>query len=635
AAVANAYNGKVKILVLPIAYASNPENITETERRDDLKLADIRRVEIQDACTQAGGPQITCEAILAPILVRSDALNQAILDQFTNDLSAVFILGGDQATAMQVIAGTPVEQAMAALYRKGLIIAGTSAGAAVQSTTMLAGLNPGYTEASGLNFGAVDLWNSADKHGLSFGIRNAIVEQHFYQRGRFGRLLNAISLPGVPHVGVGIDASSGVHVFNGSRLEKAFGLYTVTILDAETYHSAEGMHYRSCEAPVDCAPTMSLRNVLVHLLSPGDFWYDLTIRKHSLGAPAAPLERSFETLSLPQGAGPLILGGDLSTSVEDSPVLSRFVELSGGEQARILVIAAAFSTDVSSQRIADRIAEALGVTTKTQIITRNATEAVRLRESYSGIILVARDQSKIKPELLKPVKDAWLAGLPVLVDNAAAAVVGAYYSAHGPTPLEGVQAEIAAQKSFLEGYTQVKPGLGMLDITIEPQVLSNNRWGRLFSLAYTHPDLLTIGLNRGMALELTREGARVIGDNALLVLDLRSALRSLGTNRGFVIANGLLDVFAGDESVIPQMAGDDARSPAPLVLSTTPAGDSQPSTLLDSTANAEATAPSLDPGIPAPAGQQDGIGAAVAIPALLGVFLLVGLFVYRAQRRRA
>ena len=63
-----------------------------------------------------------------------------------------------------------------------------------------------------------------------------------------------------------------------------------------------------------------------------------------------------------------------------------------------------------------------------------------------------------------------------------------------------------------------------------------------------NPIELAVGLTQNSALEITRNGARTIGDNALVALDLRNAALDLGTNDGFVIANGLLDVFAPGET---------------------------------------------------------------------------------------
>src|SRR5512135_2294925 len=73
AAVANAKNNQVKILVLPFASATDPVSITAEERATQLKTAGERRFQIEEACKRAAPQDVTCQATLAPILTRSDA----------------------------------------------------------------------------------------------------------------------------------------------------------------------------------------------------------------------------------------------------------------------------------------------------------------------------------------------------------------------------------------------------------------------------------------------------------------------------------------------------------------------------------------------------------------------------------
>jgi cyanophycinase len=332
-AVANAQDKQVNILVLPLAYSSNSDAITDAERAANLRDAEERRFQIEEACKRAAPPGVTCAATLAPIFTRSNAEDPESLQFFTDDLSAIFILGDDQTNAMHIVIDTPVEEALAQSYASGVIVAGTGGGGGLQSAVMLAGYQPGFAAGNSLQFGASDVWNTPDKHGLLFSIKNAILDQHFFQRGHLGRLLNAIALPDVPQVGIGVDAYTGVNVYDETRLQDVFGLYTTTILDAETYHAADAVEYSSP------GNLLRLRNVLVQLLSPGNFSYDLEKRVMSIGARAQPprarVTRDFKALTLPRRAGPLILAGDLSEALEDNAILKRFVELSGGDQAKI------------------------------------------------------------------------------------------------------------------------------------------------------------------------------------------------------------------------------------------------------------------------------------------------------------
>lgn len=566
-AVANAHDGQVTILVLPTAYSSNPDSITDAERAVNLRDAEERRFQIEEACKRAAPAGVTCRAVIAPIFTRSDASDPAALAPFAEKLSAVFMLGGDQTVAMRALVNTPAEEALARAHAAGAVVAGTSAGGAMQSYTMLGGYSPNYAAANALDFGSAEVWNTAERRGLSFGVRAAIVDQHFFQRGRLGRLLEAIARPDTPDVGVGVDAYTGVVVRNGTQVGEVFGLYVVAVLDAATFHAAEGVRYVPVPGQPERAPVLSLRNVLVHLLAPEGSSYDLATRAHSLAAPPQRLERSFDALRTPAGAGPLLLGGDLSQARADHPALARFRAWAGGDAAQVLVYADGYPSARSARTAAEKLAQALGV--QAQVYVAAEEPAPPALAGVTGVAVVGRDQSLFDVTRLAGwLSEAWRGGMPLLLDNAAAPAAGVFYSAHGPTPKEGEEAEAATQRSFRLGETQLRPGLGLLEVTVEPQVLNDNRWGRLFSLAYNHPDRPALGLTRDTAVAVTADGAEVLGDNVLFVLDLRSAALGLGRDRGFEIANGLLDVFAPGEVVQPEPADVNAaptRQPTPVL----------------------------------------------------------------------
>ena len=597
AAVANARENQVKILVLAPTYSTNPVSITAAERATNLKDAEERRFQIEEACKRAASPPVTCQAVLAPLFTRADAENPATLSLFSADLSAIFILGGDQTVGMQVILGTPVEPKLAELHQNGVIIGGTSAGGGMQSRAMLAGYNPNYAAENSLFWGAADVWNSPEKHGLSFGLQTAILDQHFHQRARFGRLLNAILQPGVPHLGVGVDAYTGLTA-QDEVLRDVFGLYTVTILDAETYQAADGVRYVTLDA--SRPPLLSARNLLVSLLSPGDFSYNLKTRQSSLAAPAPRLERRFESLRLPSGAGPLFLAGDLSKNLASSPVTARFKAVAG---EKILVVATGYPSERAAESVLNSYSQAFG--SFAQVFVTD--QPLVIPPETTGIVIFGKDQSKLNPAALAPLKAFWRSGRPLLADNAAAALMGSFYSAHGPTPSDAEEAELATQKSFRQGKTNLQPGLGLLPVTLEPQLLTDNRFGRWFSLAYNHPELLALGLNHATAVEVSPTGASLLGENGLLLLDLRTAQLALGKNDGFVLANGLLDLFAPGELLQPALADIQAEflpaaTPAlptaspTLTVTPTPAATATLAAPVENLPTASAPAP-----VPAPA----------------------------------
>jgi hypothetical protein len=259
------------------------------------------------------------------------------------------------------------------------------------------------------------------------------------------------------------------------------------------------------------------------------------------------LTRTHEVVALPDGAGPLFLTGGLSP---ESSAWDEFLASTAGDPAPLLVVAAGFPNARPAQRAAGKLAKTLGGTVETAVLGKGE-DVLASTGPYRGIVVLGRDQSLLQPARLAPVKDAWQAGTPLLLDGAAAALAGPVFSAHGETAEGADAAEMAAQRSFLEGRTVITDGLGLLDVTVEPQILTGNRWGRLFSLAYTHPTHVALAIPADSVLMVTDEGPAVAGADAILSLDLRTATLALGDNAAFVIANGLLDVFApGDEVVL-------------------------------------------------------------------------------------
>lgn len=143
--------------------------------------------------------------------------------------AGVFMIGGEQeriVTALRLPDGrpTPLLDAMWDVYRRGGVIAGTSAGAAVMSRIM-------YRDAeSVLNtlLHGVRMGKELDR-GLGFLDRDWFVDQHCLVRGRFARTLVAMADQGVPY-GIGIDENSAV-VIRNSRDLKVIGYKGALIFD--------------------------------------------------------------------------------------------------------------------------------------------------------------------------------------------------------------------------------------------------------------------------------------------------------------------------------------------------------------------------------------------------------------------
>lgn len=163
--------------------------------------------------------------------------------------AGVFFSGGDQLRITSQIGDTPLEARVHEIFEAGGVIAGTSAGASVMSDTMLV---RGNNESHRIG----DL-HMAPGLGL---IRDVIIDQHFGERGRIGRLLGAVA-HNPRMLGVGIDEDTAVVVHAGSF--RVIGAGAVYVLDGAGVTSSN-------IADAGQNHTLSLTDVRLHVLSHGD-----------------------------------------------------------------------------------------------------------------------------------------------------------------------------------------------------------------------------------------------------------------------------------------------------------------------------------------------------------------------------
>ncbi|NLO96856.1 MAG: cyanophycinase [Peptococcaceae bacterium] len=190
------------------------------------------------------------------IYTREDGNSQVALDKVFK-ASGIFFTGGDQLRITAMLGGTALGKALQQVYERKVIIAGTSAGASVMSDNMIIG---GQGDTPGEDF-----IRMAPGLGL---IKGVIVDQHFAQRGRIGRLLTAVALnPCV--LGIGIDEDTAVHVRPDGKL-KVLGRGTALILDASNAIIS------NVDELFD-GKTLSLAPVQLHVLSQG-YEFDLAKR---------------------------------------------------------------------------------------------------------------------------------------------------------------------------------------------------------------------------------------------------------------------------------------------------------------------------------------------------------------------
>jgi cyanophycinase len=151
-----------------------------------------------------------------PVAGRDEANDPATVAAI-EDATAVFFTGGDQDRIAAIFGGTDADTALRAAWERGIVVAGTSAGAAMMSSTMILGggdLVPTTSVRTG--------------PGLGF-VSGIVVDMHFAERGRIARLLAVTAM--FPHeLGLGIDEDTAV-VVTDTRFE-VVGSGTVTVVDA-------------------------------------------------------------------------------------------------------------------------------------------------------------------------------------------------------------------------------------------------------------------------------------------------------------------------------------------------------------------------------------------------------------------
>jgi cyanophycinase len=157
---------------------------------------------------------------------RAQAMQPGFADTL-NGVTGIFFSGGDQALLTAVIVGTPVQQKLFELYRKGVVMSGTSAGAAIMSKVMITGnelINKDTTDI----FTSIMKGNVETIEGIGF-LDNVIIDQHFVKRKRLNRLISTVlEHPKLP--GVGIDESTSVIVAPDGSYE-VLGEGTVVVVD--------------------------------------------------------------------------------------------------------------------------------------------------------------------------------------------------------------------------------------------------------------------------------------------------------------------------------------------------------------------------------------------------------------------
>ena len=223
------------------------------KNEDILLIATIATEYPKEAATKYrevfGGLKVKNIKVL-DISERTDAFEEVNVE-LIKESSLIFFTGGDQLRITSLIGGTPIYDALKDVCHKGTFIVGTSAGASVMSDTMI---------VQGKDDESPRKCTLKMSPGLGL-IENVIIDQHFAQRGRIGRLLTGIAQN--PEIlGIGIDENTGI-VVNKSGVIEVIGEGAVYFIDGcgITYTNVSELHSDEI---------LSMHNVKLHILTDGN-----------------------------------------------------------------------------------------------------------------------------------------------------------------------------------------------------------------------------------------------------------------------------------------------------------------------------------------------------------------------------
>ena len=247
-------------------------------------------------------------------------------------------------------------------------------------------------------------------------------------------------------------------------------------------------------------------------------------------------------------------------------MLDRLVKASGNGGSQIVVLAAGYAKAEIATKDAKAYAaslEALGPSASWFVLnakTKSADVTAALA-SADGILLTAPDPATVlaslsgAPSVTAAIEDAWLGGAALLANDAAASALSSAFTSN-PRPGDTTgQIESAAIREFRPDSVTPIAGLGWVHVAIEPGIVSNRHWGRLYNLVAEQPatDRLAFGIDAGTAIEFRSDltVSRVVGDSAAVALDGRFGSFGVGSNGALAAHWVILDTFVGGQEIAP------------------------------------------------------------------------------------
>ncbi len=228
--------------------------------------------------------ELGCDRVDFMIIDENHAADQPEYISRIQQADVIFFTGGDQVRLMEFLNNTQLLEIMRRRYHnEPIIIAGTSAGAAIMSDRMI---YDGY--------GHYSLIKGEMKTTIGFGfISNVYIDTHFVERGRFGRLAHAVAHD-PEYVGIGLSEETGIIIKEGDKVE-VFGTGVITIIDASR------IRFTNTRQVAENEP-IAVENLVMHLLVEG---YRYCLKEH-LFQPVEGHRASISAESTPGAAASVV-----------------------------------------------------------------------------------------------------------------------------------------------------------------------------------------------------------------------------------------------------------------------------------------------------------------------------------------
>jgi cyanophycinase len=393
-----------------------------------------------------------------------EANDEAFLKPLT-EATAVWFSGGDQSRIVARYRGTKFESTMMTRHRKGVVIGGTSAGAAIMTPTMITGGRETATLGTGFDL-----------------LPGFVVDQHFVKRNRKARLVGAIaSKPGL--VGMGIDEATAAVVTG--RTIKVVGESTVSMFLTA---GAGREPLEQTLKPGQVADLIQLRRAAANRASDRPF--------PPKSPPSEPMVKS--------GALVVVGGGGLPKAITD-----RFIELAGGKDAPLVVIPTAMEDPIATHS-EETLFRRLGMSNVTILHTRD--RKVADDPDFSRALLTAKAvwfgggrqwrfvdayEATLTEKRFHDVLDRG----GVIGGSSAGASIQSEYMPRGH-PLGNTVVDA-------EGYER---GFGFLrGCAVDQHFFARNRTKDMTGLMTRYPPYLGIGIDEATAIVVKGSVAEVIG----------------------------------------------------------------------------------------------------------------------------